>query len=183
MRIVRLADSIQTSSLVQDSVPPPSPGRGELLIRVYAAGVTSTERSRYPTSHRRTGEARTAAVPAHESSGVVAAVGEEVGALEIGQEVFGMNGWYSDGALAEYCVAPFFAVAPKPPGLSHFEAASVPISALSAWQVTAARGAVHRTRSVMYTPPKMTRHDSVSPSVTCSWRMTTPKTIANSGCR
>ena len=54
--------------------------------------------------------------------------------LEIGREVYGMNDWYSDGAMAEYCIAPFFAVAPKPCRLSHDEAAAVPISALTAWQ-------------------------------------------------
>jgi NADPH:quinone reductase-like Zn-dependent oxidoreductase len=74
------------------------------------------------------------AVPGHEFSGVVAAVGEQAGSLEIGQDVYGMNDWYSDGALAEYCGAPFFAVAPKPHSLTHAEAASVPISALTAWQ-------------------------------------------------
>jgi NADPH:quinone reductase-like Zn-dependent oxidoreductase len=45
-----------------------------------------------------------------------------------------MNDWFSDGAMAEYCVAPVSAVAPKPPKLSHAEAASVPISSLTAWQ-------------------------------------------------
>ena len=104
------------------------------MIQVRAAGVTLTELSWYPTSHRKTGEARTAAVPAHEFSGVVAAVGPDVGSLEIGREVFGMNDWYSDGAMAEYCIAPFFALAPKPCCLTHFQAASVPISALTAWQ-------------------------------------------------
>lgn len=134
MRVVRLADSVQPPSLIQDDAPQPAPGRGELLIRVCAAGVILTELSWYPTSHRKTGEVRTGAVPAHEFSGVIAAAGEDAGSLETGQEVFGMNDWYADGALAEYCIAPFFALAPKPQRLTHVEAASVPISALSAWQ-------------------------------------------------
>ena len=133
MRIVRLADSIQPA-LIQDQAPQPSPGRGELLIRVYAAGITLTELAWYPTSHRKTGDPRTAAVPAHEFSGIVEAVGEDVGSLEVGHEVFGMNDWYSDGAMAEFCLAPFFAVAPKPRRLTHVEAASTPIGALTAWQ-------------------------------------------------
>jgi NADPH:quinone reductase-like Zn-dependent oxidoreductase len=45
-----------------------------------------------------------------------------------------MNGWLSDGATAEYCLAPYSGVAPKPRSLSHIEAASVPVSALTAWQ-------------------------------------------------
>lgn len=48
--------------------------------------------------------------------------------------MFGMNDWYSDGALAEYCAAPSTALAVKPAQLSYAEAASVPIPALTAWQ-------------------------------------------------
>src|SRR5689334_12029710 len=69
----------------------PRPGNGELLIRVYAAGVIPTELSWYPTAHRKSGETRQGAVLGHEFSGIVTAVGEDVGSLEIGVEVFGMN--------------------------------------------------------------------------------------------
>jgi NADPH:quinone reductase-like Zn-dependent oxidoreductase len=134
VRVVRLAASGQTTTLVHDDIPPPRPGKGELLVKVSAAGVIPAELGWYPTTHTKTGENRTGAVPAHEFSGVVAGVGEEVGSLEVGHEVFGMNDWFSDGALAEYCIASFFGVAPKPRALTHVEAASVPISALTAWQ-------------------------------------------------
>ena len=134
MRSVRLAESNPAPILVEESTAQPEPGEGELLIRVCAAGVISTELLWYPTFHTKAGEVRRRAVPGHEFSGFVTAVGQGVGSLEIGREVFGMNDWFSDGALADYCVAPFFAVAPKPPQLSHVEAASVPISALTAWQ-------------------------------------------------
>lgn len=134
MRVMRVSGSAQPFSLVLDQTPQPRPGRSELLIRVAAAGVITAELSWYPTSHRSNGEARRGAVPAHEFSGIVAAVGEDVGSLEVGREVYGMNDWYSDGAMAEYCIAPYFALAPKPRRLTHTEAASVPISALTAWQ-------------------------------------------------
>jgi NADPH:quinone reductase-like Zn-dependent oxidoreductase len=64
----------------------------------------------------------------------VAALGEGVEEFALGQQVFGMNDWYSDGALAEYCVAPSSALAVKPARLSDAEAASVPVPALTAWQ-------------------------------------------------
>jgi len=134
VRIVRLHDTLPAPVLVQDMAPKPRPGECELLIRVCAAGITPTELAWYPTSHTRSGEKRAGAIPGHEFSGVVAAIGKDVGSLELGREVFGMNDWFADGAVAEYCVAPFFAVAPKPARLTHAEAASVPISALTAWQ-------------------------------------------------
>ena len=134
MKTIRVADPSTGRGLVEADAPQPRPGRGELLIRVIAAGVTPTELLWYPTTHSATGEQRRGAVPGHEFSGVVAEVGEEVGSLEIGHEVFGMNDWFSDGAMAEYCVAQYSATALKPHRLTHVEAASVPIGALTAWQ-------------------------------------------------
>jgi NADPH:quinone reductase-like Zn-dependent oxidoreductase len=125
MKAVRLFESPTGPRLTETEADPPTPGAGELLIRVHAAGVIPTELQWFPTSHERTGQKRTRAIPGHEFSGV---------AVQSGQEVFGMNDWFSDGATAEYCLAPASSVAPKPRSLSHAEAATVPISALTAWQ-------------------------------------------------
>ena len=134
MKIMRLSDSEDGPVLIEENIPQPKPGRGELLVRVYAAGVTPTELLSYPTTHSKNGESRSHAVPGHEFSGVIAAVGEDVVGFEIGQEVYGINDWYSDGALAEYCLTQPTSVAQKPPRLMHVEAAAVPIGALTAWQ-------------------------------------------------
>jgi NADPH:quinone reductase-like Zn-dependent oxidoreductase len=77
MKTMRFSDSAQPPVLVEATVSQPQPRRGELLVRVYAAGVTPTALLWYPTTHRKTGERRSHAVPGHEFSGVIAAVGEE----------------------------------------------------------------------------------------------------------
>jgi NADPH:quinone reductase-like Zn-dependent oxidoreductase len=134
MRAIQVTTSAEGIALEEANLPKPAPGPGELLIRVSAAGVTPTEMQWYPTSHDRKGGKRVNAVPGHEFSGVVEAVGKDISPAEVGQEVFGINDWFSDGATAEYCVALFTSLAPKPPRLTHVEAASVPIGALTAWQ-------------------------------------------------
>jgi NADPH:quinone reductase-like Zn-dependent oxidoreductase len=134
MITMRLSDSADGPALIEENVPQPQPGRGELLVRVYAAGVTRTELLWYPTTHSKNGERRSRAIPGHEFSGVIAAVGEETVGFEIGQDVYGMNDWFSDGAIAEYCITQPTSVAQKPPSVTHVEAASVPIGALTAWQ-------------------------------------------------
>jgi NADPH:quinone reductase-like Zn-dependent oxidoreductase len=134
MKAMRLADSGATAVLVEENVPQPQPGRGELLIQVHAAGVTSKELLWYTTTHKKSGERRSRAIPGHEFSGVIAAVGKDTPGFDVGQEVYGMNDWFSDGATAEYCVTEPSSIAPKPKGLTHIEAASVPIGALTAWQ-------------------------------------------------
>jgi len=134
MKIVHLTKNGNGPVLAEGDAPRPQPGPGELLIRVHAAGVIATELLWYPTSHWKTGEERPGAVPGHEFSGVIAGAGKDVRCLQIGLPVFGMNDWYADGALAEYCVTECRMVVAKPPRLTHIEAASVPISALTAWQ-------------------------------------------------
>src|SRR6185437_1666503 len=74
------------------------------------------------------------AIPAHEFSGIVAALGAGVCGYRPGDLVFGMNDWFADGAITEFCKAKPASVASKPPALSHAEAASAPIGSLTAWQ-------------------------------------------------
>jgi NADPH:quinone reductase-like Zn-dependent oxidoreductase len=134
MRALRLEVSGSPLSLVERDTPRPRPNAGELLIRVCAAGVTPTELFWYPTSHTKTGDPRRFAVPGHEFAGEIAEIGEGVSGFSVGQEVYGMNDWFSDGATAEYCVTKPESIAPKPRSVGHPEAASVPIGALTAWQ-------------------------------------------------
>jgi len=149
MKVVRIAHSGGVPVLVAGEAPKPRPGPGEVLIEVVAAGVMLTELSWYPSTHTKTGEPRVGAVPGHDFSGIVAGVGEDVGHLEVGHAVLGMNDWYSDGAMAEYCVAPFFSVLPKPGNLTFVEAASVPISALTAWQALLDRAKLRRGEHIL----------------------------------
>jgi NADPH:quinone reductase-like Zn-dependent oxidoreductase len=134
MKAMLLAESPQTTLLIEKDIPQPELRRGEVLVRVYAAGVTPTELLWYPTSHRKNGDPRTGAVPCHEFSGEIARIGEGVAGLSAGQEIYGLNDWFAQGALAEYCVTQPDWIAPKPRRLSHPEAATVPIGALTAWQ-------------------------------------------------
>jgi NADPH:quinone reductase-like Zn-dependent oxidoreductase len=134
MKVMRVNASAKGLTLVEAEVERPSPGPGELLIKVYAAGVTKTELDWYPTMHSKSGEPRVNAVPGHEFSGVVAETGEGVEGFSIGQEIYGMNDWFAEGATAEYCVALPENVAAKPVSLTHVEAAAVPIGALTALQ-------------------------------------------------
>ncbi len=105
-----------------------------MLVRVRAVGVTHTELDWYPTTHAKDGTPRKRAVPGHEFSGVIAAVGKNTKGFEVGQEIYGMSDWFVDGAIAEFCVTQPQSIASKPVTLTHEAAATVPIGALTAWQ-------------------------------------------------
>jgi NADPH:quinone reductase-like Zn-dependent oxidoreductase len=135
MRAMCLADATAGAvRFVEAEIPQPKPNASEVLVRVHAAGVTATEVMWSPTTQTKDGAPRPNAILAHEFSGVVAEVGAGVRDFHVGQEIYGMNDWYAEGALAEYCVAQPSDIAPKPAKLTHIEAASVPIGALTAWQ-------------------------------------------------
>jgi NADPH:quinone reductase-like Zn-dependent oxidoreductase len=135
MKAWRYHESPESRILSLEEGEQPKPKPGELLIRVHAVGVTPTELLWYPTTHRKSGETRNYAVPGHEFSGRIAAIGDGIEApFSADQDVFGMNDWFADGATAEFCCAQHSAVMLKPAKLTHVEAASVPIGALTAWQ-------------------------------------------------
>jgi NADPH:quinone reductase-like Zn-dependent oxidoreductase len=121
-------------ALIAAELPRPEPGEGELLIRVCAAGVTPTELLWSPTIRARDGAPRKGAVPGHEFSCVIAGLGKHTNRFKVGQEVYGMNDWFADGASAEFCLTQPQNIAPKPATLTHEAAATVPIGALTAWQ-------------------------------------------------
>ena len=134
MKAMRVNNVQQGLLLIAVELPQPQPREGELLIRVHASGVTPTELVWYPTTHTKEGGVRTSAVPGHEFSGVIAALGKGVDDFNVGDEIYGMNDWFADGATAEFCLTQPQSIALKPKSLTHELAATVPIGALTAWQ-------------------------------------------------
>lgn len=113
----------------------PTPGPGQVLVRVHATGLNPTD-----WVHRRfagfLGEVpRPGRVLGWDVSGTVETVGLGVTLHQPGDEVFGMLPYpYGHGAAAEYVLAPARALAPKPANLTHVEAGALPLVALTAWQ-------------------------------------------------
>src|SRR3954454_17195581 len=120
MKATRLHARGGPASLRFEDAPAPGPGPGEVLVRVRAAAVTPTELLWSPTWATRNGTPRPLPViPGHEFSGEVAAVGEDVTTVAIGELVYGMNDWFRDGAQAEFCLVRPADMARKPASLDH----------------------------------------------------------------
>jgi NADPH:quinone reductase-like Zn-dependent oxidoreductase len=103
---------------------------GEVLVKVEAAGVGPWD------GWIRAGKS---ALPqplpvtlGSDLSGEVVAV--ESGDLRVGDQVYGVTNPQFIGAYAEYALASAAMVSRKPTSLTHIEAASVPVIAVTAWQ-------------------------------------------------
>jgi NADPH:quinone reductase-like Zn-dependent oxidoreductase len=128
--------SVPEDVLRLEEIDKPTIGEDEVLVRVAAAGVDRGVwhlMAGLPYLVRLAGYGlRTpkTSVRGMDVAGTVEAVGQDVTAVEPGDEVFGI----ADGSFAEYAVAPAGKVAPKPVNLSFEQAAAVPVSALTALQ-------------------------------------------------
>ena len=125
-----------------EEVSTPSPGPGEVRVRVVVAGVNPTDwKSRAGT----TGEvAFEFQVPGQDGAGVIDAVGDGVDALRVGERVWVyFAAWRRQwGTAAQFCVVPSEQAVPLPPGASFELGASLGIPALTAYHCLRADGPV-----------------------------------------
>ena len=120
--------------LAYESAPVPTPGQGEALVAVHAAGITFAELTWDLSWTRRDGRDRTPVIPAHEVSGVVSALARGIAGLCVGDEVFALIDFDRDGAAADYVTVPAAHLATRPATVSQTETATLPLAALTAWQ-------------------------------------------------
>jgi NADPH:quinone reductase-like Zn-dependent oxidoreductase len=119
--------------IVVEEIARPTPGEGQVLARVTATGVGSWD------ALIREGKSKVSPPPplilGSDFSGVVEAVGPAVGRFTKNDEVYGVTNQQFCGANAEYALASASMIARKPQDLTHVEAASVPVIAVTAWQM------------------------------------------------
>jgi NADPH:quinone reductase-like Zn-dependent oxidoreductase len=122
-----------------EDVPVPSPGVGQVRVKVAATSVNLSdwECLRGSPAYARLGGLRS---PAHRTlgsdiAGVVDEVGETVTRFRAGDEVYGDN-LALMGGFAEYAVAPESALAHKPAPLTFAEASTIPQAGAIALQGT-----------------------------------------------
>ena len=135
MKAVYLNKKAGAEALIVGEMARPSPNAGEVLVKVHATAVMPTELQWGLTFTQKSGQPFILPILlSHEFAGVIEEVGPNVDTVGVGEAVYGLNDWFSNGAQAEYCVAPASAVARKPRSLDDVHAAVAPISALTAWQ-------------------------------------------------
>jgi NADPH:quinone reductase-like Zn-dependent oxidoreductase len=140
MRAVVLHETGGPEVLRVEEIDRPEPGDGQVLVRVRAASINPIEwkfrRGMLPKE--------LPAVLGSDISGTVEA--SRADGFKEGDEVFGFAG---TGAYAEYAVTPAAMVARKPHGLSHEQAAALPVAGLTAWQALFDRAGLERGQSAL----------------------------------
>ena len=118
-----------------ETLPVPTPGPGQVLVRVAYAGVNRPDviqrKGFYPPPPG------ASPIPGLEISGTVAALGEGVDAALLGQPVCAL---VAGGGYAEYCLAVADHCLPVPAGLPLDRAAALPETLFTVWHNVFERG-------------------------------------------
>lgn len=130
--------------LTWSSVEDPSPGAGEVLIDVVAAGVNNADllqrRGRYPVPPGASD------ILGLECSGTIAALGEDVAGWSVGDEVCAL---LTGGGYAERVVVPAVQLLPVPQGVDLVEAAALPEAACTVYSNLAMVAGLQAGQSVL----------------------------------
>lgn len=142
MQAVHIHEFGGLDTLKYEKIPVPTPGAGQVLVQVKAAGVGPWD------VLIRTGKSGLRqSLPltlGSDFSGVVAEAGPGVAGFYRGDEVFGVTNPQFTGAQAEYALAEASMIASKPSWLNNVEAASLPVITITAWQMVFEYGQVKR---------------------------------------
>lgn len=147
--LVAIAKSAQ-SPLAIRHIDRPVAGKGQVLVKVHAAGVNplDTKIAAGAGAHARQ---PLPAVLGLDLAGTVVEVGEAVDGFTPGQEVFGMPGGIggAQGTMAEYIAVDARLIAVKPHTLSMREAAALPLVFITAWEGLVDRANVRSGQRVL----------------------------------
>ncbi|WP_249384120.1 NAD(P)H-quinone oxidoreductase [Chitinivorax sp. B] len=130
-------------ALTLSTLPTPTPKRGEVLIKVAAAGLNRLDifqrQGRYPPPPGASD------ILGLEVAGTVVAVGQPSPGIQIGDQVCAL---LTGGGYAEYCTAPAALCLPIPEGWSMLEAASIPEALFTVWSNIFMRAAIAPSESL-----------------------------------
>lgn len=154
-----------------EEVARPEPGAGEVVIEVRSAGLNHLDI--WVRKGRKGVELPMPHILGSDAAGVVAAVGQDVGDVRVGDEViinpglscgsceycsrgeeslcesFGIVGLSRPGTFAEYVAVPAENIAPKPAHLSFVEAGAFALSYLTAWRMLMTRAELEAGQKVL----------------------------------
>lgn len=153
-----------------EEIPQPIPGLTDVVIKVHACGVNRLD------IYSRTGRTKIAPMPhisGSEVAGEIAAIGDAVSGLSIGQAVAvapylfcgqcefcrsgeevqclkgDIVGLGSQGGYAEFVRVPASSIVPLPKGVDFVAAAAVGLAAITAWHMLTKRAPLHPGQDVL----------------------------------
>ena len=138
MKAIRIHSYGAASEMKLEEAPMPTCGDNDILIRVAACGVNPIDWKIRAGFLSQVLRYHMPLILGQECAGIVDAVGKDVTAFKAGDAVYTMVGFDHTGTYAAYVAVDASRVALMPTSLSFNEAASMPLTALAAWNAVEA---------------------------------------------
>lgn len=132
MRAAVLSEYGPPSALHLQTVPDPTPGPGEVMVKMAGASVNPVDWKQRSGAARAVFPVKFPAILGRDASGTVAALGPGVTAFKVGDRVLGR---LLGGGYAELVVGPLDAWAPVPAGMDLADAGALPLVLLTGAQL------------------------------------------------
>ncbi|WP_431992237.1 zinc-dependent alcohol dehydrogenase family protein [Streptomyces albogriseolus] len=128
----------------------PTPGEGQVLVRVRASGVNPLD-TKIRAGRAAHARVRPPAVLGMDLAGQVVETGAGVSGFTPGDEMYGLTGGVGDlqGSLAQFAAVDARLLARKPATLSMREAAALPLAVITAWEGLVDRAGVRAGQKVL----------------------------------
>jgi len=147
MKAIQYNDYGNSDVLEQVEVPVPSVQNGnDVLVRVKAAGVNPIDIKIRMGFMKAVRPVEMPFVPGGEAAGIIVAIGDDVSAFKVGDEVIALT---RTNGYAEYVTANENSILLKPQGLSFAEAASIGVNIGTAQSVLFTAGKLEKGQSVL----------------------------------
>jgi NADPH:quinone reductase len=147
VRVVQVAEFGPADHLVLAEEPDPTPGPGQILISVAAAGVNRADLL-FRSGRYHSGPPLPA-VPGIEGAGTVVALGQGVDEFAVGDRVLAWGTIGAPGFYRELAVVDTGHALPIPPTVDFSAAASLPVAWLSAWYCLRELGGIAAGQTVL----------------------------------
>ncbi|GAA2667565.1 MULTISPECIES: NADP-dependent oxidoreductase [Actinosynnema] len=134
MKAVRFHQFGGPEVLVHEDVEQPTPGPGQVRIRVAATSFNGVDGNIRAGFMQGPIPVELPHTPGIDVAGTVDALGDGVTDLAVGDEVIGFLPMTAPGAAAEHVIAPAEALTGAPKGIPLADAAALPLVGLTAWQ-------------------------------------------------
>ncbi len=131
-------------ALVPATRPVPKPAAGEVLLKIAAVGVNRPDLAQRAGTYPPPPGASD--LPGLEAAGTVAALGDGVTGLKVGDAVCALT---PGGSYAEYCTVPAPQCLPLPKGFDMLHAAALPENYFTVWHNLFERGQLRAGESVL----------------------------------
>ncbi len=132
-----------------EQVPIPAPGPGQVRVRLTASGVNPLDWKVREGALRDIAPLPLPFTLGRDLCGVVDSSGPGTSRFRCGETVMGLTDWRSGGAFAEYAIVAESDLSAKPRGISHIEAAALPLAGLTAHATLTSQHAVRAGERVL----------------------------------